>query len=154
MVSVAPPMLSPVIPWYRGHLGSIAFKVRRANRVGNDEANGGRHVCFHRCHHDTVANHSGASCRRGCKSVPEPLAVTSAGSVGCNRHPTAQSGGTKKEIDELLHHVRATRWPGKETLPDCSQGAQAGATNACRRTDQAFDQAIAILDGRAHARAS
>jgi pimeloyl-ACP methyl ester carboxylesterase len=30
----------------------------------------------------------------------------------------------QKEVDELRRRVRATRWPGKETVPDRSQGAQ------------------------------
>jgi pimeloyl-ACP methyl ester carboxylesterase len=30
----------------------------------------------------------------------------------------------KKEVDELRRRVRATRWPGSETVPDRSQGAQ------------------------------
>ncbi|MEH7912008.1 epoxide hydrolase family protein [Rhizobium laguerreae] len=30
----------------------------------------------------------------------------------------------QKEVDELRRRIRATRWPGKETVPDRSQGAQ------------------------------
>lgn len=30
----------------------------------------------------------------------------------------------QEEVDELRRRVRATRWPGKETVPDRSQGAQ------------------------------
>jgi pimeloyl-ACP methyl ester carboxylesterase len=72
----------------------------------------------------------GSSTRRALLAA---TAVTAALSI-LPRPATATTGNDairrfkcaipQEEVDELRRRVRATRWPGKETVPDRSQGAQ------------------------------